>query len=121
MMKHITFILTLFLSCICTAENGLYAQSYTETDQNEKRILRGDVNADGIRDVTDVMLIVNYILGNEIEDFDSSKSDLDDNNITDVTDVMILVGIILGDPYMDPDNPDLTISESEGGDPATGL
>ena len=51
----------------------------------------------------------------------SGTSCIHDNNITDVTDIMILVGIILGAPYMDPDNPDLTISESEGGDPATGL
>ena len=57
----------------------------------------GDVNGDGAITVTDVMGLVNYILGNANENFIIENANINgDGNIT-VTDVMLLVKWILGD------------------------
>ncbi len=57
--------------------------------------LLGDVNGDGSITVTDVMMLVNYILGNVNDNFILRNADTNkDDNIT-VTDVMILVKMIL--------------------------
>ena len=57
--------------------------------------LLGDVNGDGSITVADVMLLVNYILGNVNDNFILRNADTNkDDNIT-VTDVMILVKMIL--------------------------
>ena len=57
--------------------------------------LLGDVNGDGSITVTDVMLLVNYILGNVNDNFILGNADTNkDDNIT-VTDVMVLVKMIL--------------------------
>ena len=66
---------------------------------------RGDVNGDGRRNVSDIMLIVNYILGQTSEDFNTVLADLNNDGNVNVSDIMILVNIILGMPYDDPDNP----------------
>ena len=55
----------------------------------------GDVNGDGIITVTDVMMLVNSILGHVNNNFITANADVNnDNNIT-VTDVMVLVNNIL--------------------------
>ena len=55
----------------------------------------GDVNGDGIITVTDVMMLVNSILGHVNNKFITANADVNnDNNIT-VTDVMVLVNNIL--------------------------
>lgn len=55
----------------------------------------GDVNGDGIITVTDVMMLVNSILGHVDNNFITANADVNnDNNIT-VTDVMVLVNNIL--------------------------
>jgi hypothetical protein len=60
--------------------------------------LMGDVNIDGIVDVTDVMLIVGHILGNDPEDYHHAFADMNDDGIVDVTDVMLVVNYILNYP-----------------------
>jgi hypothetical protein len=55
----------------------------------------GDVNNDGQVDVTDIMLIVGNILGDNPQDFFRSRADMDKNGIIDVTDVMLVVNVIL--------------------------
>ncbi len=55
----------------------------------------GDVNGDGIITVTDVMMLVNSILGHVNNNFITANADVNnDNNIT-ITDVMVLVNNIL--------------------------
>jgi hypothetical protein len=58
--------------------------------------LKGDVNGDGIVDVSDINLVVNYILGKNPEPFIFVNADMDDNNDIDVSDVNGIVNIILG-------------------------
>ena len=59
------------------------------------RGLLGDVNVDGVVDVNDVMMIVEYILGYENENFHIENADLDDNQSIGVNDVTLVVAIIL--------------------------
>lgn len=82
---------------------------------------RGDVNGDGRRNVSDIMLIVNYILGQTNEDFNTVLADLNNDGNVNVSDIMILVNIILGMPYDDPDNPSLPTDDPQGGDPGGGV
>lgn len=83
----------------------------------------GDVNGDGAITVADVMLMVNYILGNDLshKSFSAYAADPNRDERVNVSDVMIVVNIILGKPWNDPDNPSLHIDDGEGGDPGDGL
>ena len=55
----------------------------------------GDVNHDGYINVTDVMMIVNHILGNYYPNFHEEEADLDGNGRIDVTDALRVVQIII--------------------------
>ena len=58
--------------------------------------MRGDVNLDGVVDVTDVNIVINIILGNDqAENYDRRAYITDDDDI-DVSDVNALINIILG-------------------------
>lgn len=61
-------------------------------------IQKGDVNADGEVNVTDVVAIVNYILGKPNSNFNSNAADLNNDGEINVTDVVAVVNIILGRP-----------------------
>lgn len=56
--------------------------------------LKGDVNADGIVNVSDVTALVNKILGTA--DYSDSVCDIDGNGTVNVSDVTALVNLILG-------------------------
>ena len=53
----------------------------------------GDLNGDGIVDVTDVSTAIDIVLGKA--DFNSA-ADLDGNGAVDVTDVSLMIDIVLG-------------------------
>ena len=56
----------------------------------------GDVNVDGTINVTDVTMLVDYILGMEDEDFNFENADITRDDMISVTDVTALVDLILG-------------------------
>ncbi|MBR5963075.1 MAG: InlB B-repeat-containing protein [Bacteroidaceae bacterium] len=56
---------------------------------------RGDVNGDGVVNVTDVTALVNIILGNNT-DYNTLNADVNLDGVVNVTDVTALVNIILG-------------------------
>ena len=57
----------------------------------------GDVNGDGVVNVTDVTLLVDYILGKEVDDsFIFENADVTRDGTISVTDVTALVDLILG-------------------------
>lgn len=60
------------------------------------RTMRGDVDFSRKVDVTDVMLVVSYILGEIYPQFHFKYADMDGNGKVDVTDAMSIVEIILG-------------------------
>lgn len=55
----------------------------------------GDVNSDGNLSVTDLMLLVNYILNENIDNFNVEKADINGDGNISVSDVMMLVNMIL--------------------------
>ncbi len=63
------------------------------TDLNGGTLLPGDLNGDGVIDVTDVNIIINVILGKAADD---GCCDLNNDDAVDVTDVNMLINIILG-------------------------
>ena len=59
------------------------------------RGLMGDVNLDGMVNITDVSLMVNYILSHNTEHFYFPNADIDGSNTVNITDVTQVVNIIL--------------------------
>lgn len=59
-----------------------------------ERAERGDVNADGLTDITDVNILINCMLGRA--HIDNSLGDLTNDGSIDISDVNILLGIMLG-------------------------
>ncbi|MBR3531013.1 MAG: hypothetical protein IKN83_06565, partial [Bacteroidaceae bacterium] len=55
----------------------------------------GDVNKDDVVDISDVVMTVNYVLGNETNESVLVYGDMDGNGIIDITDVVALVNQIL--------------------------
>ena len=60
----------------------------------------GDVNKDLFVDVSDVMLVVNHILGNTLSFFYGEYADMNSDGIVDVTDIMLIVNVILNPDKM---------------------
>ena len=57
---------------------------------------RGDVNADGIVDVSDVNIAIDIVLGKDSNDKYDGRADLDGNGMVDVADVNQIIDIVLG-------------------------
>ena len=69
-----------------------------------KRAMPGDVNHDGRVNVSDVMAVVNYILGSTPTVFFEEDADLNKDTKINVSDVMNIVNIILNGPAGAPMN-----------------
>ncbi len=63
---------------------------------HENQFRSGDVDHNGIVNVTDVMLVVDEILNKENEKFCSYHADIMNDGVINVTDAMVIVDIILG-------------------------
>ena len=59
-----------------------------------KPTIKGDVNQDGFVNVTDIMLIVNYILG-QSQSISLDLADMNEDSAITVSDIMMIVNIIL--------------------------
>lgn len=57
--------------------------------------LSGDVNMDGVVDMSDVTDLIDYTLGVSTGILDLSEADLNGDGVIDVTDVTLLIGLIL--------------------------
>ncbi len=87
--------------CIFTCEDGASVQ--TEDTQfliHVSDYRMGDINHDGNVNVADVMLGINYVLGNNPSAFYSDKADVNGDEQINITDVMCIVKIIMGDGSM---------------------
>ena len=56
----------------------------------------GDVDGNGIVNIADVMVMVNYLVGLPVAFFDQSQGDLDRDKLITVADVIVLVNIVVG-------------------------
>ncbi len=111
---------------LCTL--SVYGQQPVQSAKAPQNIAtalkNGDVNGDGQYTVTDVVMMVNHIIGNSSSGYHTEVSDMNNDGITTVTDVMILVNIIIGQaniPQGDDDNPVIPVGDPEGGDPKDGV
>ena len=57
----------------------------------------GDVNKDGVVDVSDVVALANHVMGETPVEFDLSVSNINDDDVVDVSDVVALANKIMGD------------------------
>ena len=61
--------------------------------------LYGDVNFDGSLDITDVILLVNFVLGQTPTEEESLTADFNQDGIINILDVITVVGEILGTSF----------------------
>ena len=57
--------------------------------------VRGDVNLDGVADVTDVTALINYVLGGGGSPFNKTEADFNGDGVIDVTDATALINLVL--------------------------
>lgn len=96
----------------CTAQVKIARVDDSET-------LRGDVNLDGKVNITDVLLMLNDIIGQEASGYVKEQADLNGDSVVTITDVMMVVNIIVsandntddGTPPVEDDqaNPDFPV------------
>jgi len=60
------------------------------------KVLLGDVNMDGSTDISDVVAIVNFVLGSEPSVFNRTAADLNKDSSIDISDVVRIVNLVLG-------------------------
>lgn len=60
-----------------------------------KIVKMGDVNDDGVIDVTDVTMLINRVLGTKSTNFHESVADMNGDTVLDVTDVTLLINKVL--------------------------
>ena len=78
------------------SSNGTSPKAFTIDGVAVGPGLLGDVNGDGEVNITDVVLLVDYILDRENPSFIIENADINSDNTINITDVTLLVNIILG-------------------------
>ena len=58
-------------------------------------IVQGDANGDGTVNVSDIVLTINYIMGNSVPNFNMEAADLNGDGEVNVTDIVMMVSIIM--------------------------
>ena len=97
-----------YLTCDSTEIPTLLAIDIDNPEPEVPR-LAGDVNMDQRVNVADVMLVVRYVLQEDIEVFSYQNADYDDNGEVNITDAICIVKKVLGDEEEGADE------EGEGG------
>lgn len=62
---------------------------------NEKAVLIGDVNMDGFVTIADVTTLIDYLLGSEVNKFDSNAADVNGDTQITIADVTALIDYLL--------------------------
>lgn len=57
--------------------------------------VRGDVNLDGVADVSDVTALINYVLGGGGSPFNKTEADFNGDGVIDVTDATAIINLVL--------------------------
>ena len=55
----------------------------------------GDINQDGLKNVQDIILTINIILGTPPSDYELCSGDLNEDGVIDILDIVLLVNLIL--------------------------
>ena len=70
-----------------------------EPEEDFEVELYGDVNFDNSLDITDVILLINFVLGQTPTEEESLTSDMNQDSIVNILDVILLVNEILGTTF----------------------
>ena len=76
-----------------------FFQYIGEPEEDFEVDLYGDVNFDNNLDITDVILLINFILGTIPTEEESLTADMNQDGILNILDVIQLVGEILGTTF----------------------
>ena len=77
-------------------ESGWSNIEHVTLKSTPEDVLLGDVNNDGVVDVTDINILVNIVLGKEQASNYDGRAYINDDEVVDVTDINMVVNIVLG-------------------------
>ena len=75
-----------------------------EPEEDFEVELYGDVNFDGYLDITDIILVVGFILGEEPTEEQELTADMNQDGVINILDVIDVVGQILGTTFAESVN-----------------
>lgn len=81
---------------VCVNGQGVAYYTYNGKVEAETNVSEGDVNTDGVTDVSDVMTLANYILSMNENEINIKVADVNKDGTIDVSDIMSLANKILG-------------------------
>ena len=99
---------TFYVRLLSTAEEGLYESVITATagtatayadiegEVTAPNIIIGDINMDGLVNISDVTILIDFLLGNEVSPFDSQAADMNPDGDINISDVTMLIDYLLG-------------------------
>ena len=58
-------------------------------------LTRGDANGDGITDISDLITLVQYIIGRPVNDFNERCADISGDGVISISDMMVLIDYLL--------------------------
>ncbi len=87
-----------YVAFATTSEGDTYYGVIRTLETGEGRLIPGDANGDGVVNVTDIVEMVNSILGHPSAKFDPIAADVNGDGVVNVTDIVSVVNIILSDP-----------------------
>ncbi len=87
-----------YVAFATTSEGDTYYGVIRTLETGEVGLIPGDANGDGVVNVTDIVEIVNNILGHPSDKFDPIAADVNGDGVVNVTDIVSVVNIILSDP-----------------------
>lgn len=63
----------------------------------ELSLLPGDVDGNGLVNIVDIVLAVNYLIGSQMPDaYQTFQADVNEDGSLDITDIVLMVNIVLG-------------------------
>lgn len=62
-------------------------------------VLPGDVNGNGEVTIVDVSVLIDYLLGLEVEDFNAANANVNEDNDISIADVSALIDMLLSGEY----------------------
>ena len=80
-----------------TSQVNSYADVYGTV--TEKQVALGDVNMDGNINITDVTVLINYLLSGSANPFDEAAADVNHDTNINISDVTALINLILSSPH----------------------
>lgn len=75
---------------------AVYAVKVWAVTADDAPLPRGDINGDGVVDVSDVNLAINVMLGKEQDATIVARADMDGNGSVDVSDINLVINAMLG-------------------------